>query len=63
MHDLVCKSAPLGYLSVSSVLFCSVSIRRFGEGIDVCICLGAFEVCSELYDALEIKSMQIDTLG
>ena len=29
----------------------------------VCMSVGAFEVCSELYDALEIKSIQIDTLG
>ena len=29
----------------------------------VCMSAGAFEVCSELYDALEIKSIQIDTLG
>ena len=25
--------------------------------------VGAFELCSELYDSLEIKSIQIDTLG
>ena len=31
--------------------------------VHVTLYVGAFEVCSELYDALEIKSMQIDTLG
>ena len=34
-----------------------------GKVVHVTLYVGAFEVCSELYDALEIKSMQIDTLG